>query len=136
MARSTIDLTGPFFERDPAKTVRQNIREMLGALAAEGERAVKAASPVGPGYEGAPAGSFRAGVVGRVESLTGRPWALHAVISQQFAYPWGTRRGGQRADAQYRGGKLERKYHMFANVRRDISAARAVASANLSKGLE
>lgn len=133
------NLTGPLFERDPTKTVRANIRDMLEEVAAEGERVVRANSPV-------LTGAFQRGVVGRVESMSGKRWALHAVISEQHVYPWGSRRGatirsGRKAvatssSAQYRGGKLERRLHMFANANRGLQSSRAAIGANLSKGLE
>jgi len=144
--RTSVDLIGPFF-RDPEKTVRTNIHDFLEKVAAEGQEAVRSNFPVGSGDDPHP-GAGRAGVIGRVESMTGKRWALHAVISAQFIYPWsrggrgGTHiRSGRRmvlnsANAQYRGGKMERKLHMFANVSRSLRSSRAVAGANLSRGIE
>lgn len=144
-AKVTIALDGPFFTQDPAKTVRENIRDMLEALAEQGERDVKDHFPIGAPPDPHP-GLGREGVVGRVESITGRRWQLHAVISQQAVYPWGARRGatirsGKRqvansAVAQYRGGKLERKLHMFSRTASRIRSLRAVTGANLTRGIE
>lgn len=136
--RTATAFSGPFFERDPKETVRQNIRDMLVALAAEGQSQVQAVFPV-------KTGAGRAGVVGRVQSMTGKPWYLNAVVSEQHVYPWGTHRGatirsGRRrvanhGAAEYRGGKLERKLGMFARVNRQLQQSRAVIAADLSKGL-
>lgn len=139
-AKLTVHLDGPFFTRNPAKTVRGNIRDMLEALAREGEADVRDHSPTGP------TGAFRAGIQGRVESVTGKRWYLHAVISQTHVYPWGqhvgtTIRSGRkqvanRGEAQYRGGKLERKLHMFRNTASRLRSMRSVIGADLARGLE
>lgn len=118
-AKLSVDLSGPFFQKDPELTVRQNIRKMLMGVALEGERLVQSNFPV---YTGA----GRQGVRGRVSSLSGKRWALTAVVSQTHVYPWP--KGGQK---QYRGGKLEAKYHMF---RKAASAVRRVR-ADLTEGL-
>ena len=146
--RLHVDLTGPFFEaRDPGLTIRENLGRMLEGIAAEGEAAIRETFPVG-GSDDPHAGAGRKGVIGRVQSLTGRRWALHAVISAQYTYPWPrTGRGGSHlrsgrrlvantGEAQYRGGKLERRLHMFGNAAKALNASKAVAGANLTKGLE
>lgn len=119
-----VDLTGPFFQRDPRKTVRGNIRQMLEGVAEEGERTVKSASPV-------LTGAFRAGVKGRVRSLGGKRWELTAVVSQTHVYPWSG--GGSK---QYRGGKAEARYQPFKRTANALRRSRAVLAANLTEGLE
>jgi hypothetical protein len=119
-----VDLSGPFFQRDPARTMWQNVRKMMAGVAEEGERVVRANYPVLTGFG-------QAGVVGRVRSLSGRPWAATAVVSQTRAYPW---HGG--GPKQYRGGKSEARHHMFRAAYRDLQHARAVLGANLTQGLE
>jgi hypothetical protein len=121
----TIDLSGPLFERDPKQLIRGNIRRMLQGLAEQGEKAVQSLYPIGP------TGHGRAGVKGRVASLTGRPWFLTAVVSQTHVYPWPG--GGPK---KYRGGKTEAKYHMFRRTKTAMSRSRAILSANLVRGLE
>jgi hypothetical protein len=139
-SQARIELTGAFFERDVQKTMDQNIRDMLLALAAEGQRTIQERSP-------RRTGAFVGGIVGRVESLRGAPWWQHAVVSATHVYPWhehrgsqisrdGGRRGENRASAQYRGGKLEAKYHMFRAVAQQMRSGRTVLAANLTKGLE
>lgn len=122
--KTTIRFEGNFFEKDPASTVRQNIRAMLAALVKEGASDVQDHYPVDTG-------AGRAGVVGRVASRTGKPWMLHGVISQTHPYAWAG--GGQR---RYLGGKSEGKYHMFRRTASRVRAMRAVISADLTKGLE
>jgi hypothetical protein len=126
MTRVSIDVSGPFFQRDPKKTVRQNIRRMLEGLAAEGERGVQ--SQFGGHIV---SGLGVTGVKGRVQSLSGKAWAMTAVISQQHVYPWPS--GGSR---QYRGGKLEARYGMFRRTASAMRRSRAVISANLTEGLD
>lgn len=122
--KTHVDLSGPFFRRDPALTMRGNVRRMMAAVAAEGEKAVKANYPV-------LTGAGRRGVVGRVASLSGKPWLATAVISQTHVYRWPS--GGPK---QYRGGKTEARHHMWRNAYRDLNRSRAVLRANLTEGLE
>lgn len=130
--RATVQLSGPLFEPTADKRLRENIRGMLQAVADEGDATVSARSP-------RKSGAFVEGVVGRVKSLNGRPWALTAVISATHVYPWrnkGARGYVGRSQAEYRGGKLEARYRMFKGVTYQLRSARAVLSANLTKGLE
>lgn len=122
--KTTIRFEGGFFEKDPAATVRQNIRSMLAALVKEGAEDVRDHYPV-------ETGAGRAGVVGRVASQTGKPWFLHGVISETHPYHWAG--GGAK---RYLGGKSEAKYHMFRRTASRVRAMRAVISADLAKGLE
>lgn len=118
-----IEFSGPFFTKDPVLTFRENARKMLEGMAAEGEAAVRAASP----YD---TGAFRGGVVGRTKSLSGRKWAMTAVISQQHVYRW-----PNAGSKEYRGGKLEARLHMFRRVTSALRRSRAVAVADLTKGM-
>lgn len=120
-----VDLSGPFFRGDPSKTYLSNLQRMLVGIAEEGERTIQSVYPVGPTGQG------RAGVRGRVKSLTGRPWLATAVVSQTHVYPWPN--GGQ---AQYRGGKTEAKHHMFRDTARSLRRSRAILNANLTAGIE
>ena len=120
----TVNLSGPFFQRDPGKTLYANIGRMLEGLAEEGERLVKSRYPVFTG-------AGQRGVVGRTRSLTGKRWAVSAVVSQTHVYPWTN--GGSK---QYRGGKTEARVHMFRDTARALRQSRAVLTANLTAGLE
>lgn len=119
-----VELSGPFFQRDPGKTFSENVRRMMAGVAEEGEQAIKSNYPVLTGFG-------RAGVVGRVDSLSGKQWYATAVISQTRAYPWPG--GGPK---QYRGGKSEARHHMFRAAYHDLQHSRAVLQADLAAGLE
>lgn len=122
---TTIDLSGPFFQGDPGKKLSDNIQTMLEAVAKEGERDVKAQASSHV-YTGA----FLGGIKGRVHSEGGRHWLRTAVVSQTHVYPWPN--GGNR---QYRGGKLEARYHMFRTTASRLRRSAAVNRAELTKGM-
>ena len=82
MARRTarikgIEMTGPFFERDPRLTFRQNIRVFMDRVAEVTEHETSRRLATG-GREGA---SSAPRVVGRTRSLSGKRWAVTARIS-------------------------------------------------------
>lgn len=120
---TTIVLTGPFFKTQPSLTFRKNVRVMLESMEEEGTSDVQVQYPV-------LTGAGQAGVVGRVHSLAGRPWALTFVISEQHVYPWP--HGGMK---QYRGGKTEARRHMYRTTASRLRKSRAVNNAELAKGL-
>ncbi len=126
---TTIDMTGPFFTRDPRKTFRANIRVLMKAIAEEGEADVKA--QIGPHNR---TGKTQAGVVGRVTALTGKTWAVTAVVSQTRVFPWKVHRNS-RAQAIYRGGRLEAKVHMFRRTTGRLRRARAINRVELTRGM-
>jgi len=82
---TTIKFDGPFFTGDPAKTFRQNIRAFMDVVAAEGEADVKAQLAVGEGsrayIRALPAQRVSDYVRGRTSALSGRRWAVTAVVS-------------------------------------------------------
>ena len=126
MARpTTIDLSGPFFEKDPVKTLSENVQTMLEAVAKEGESDVAAQAA---GHQ--KSGAFYRGIEGRVRSVAGKHWLRTAVVSETHVYPWPG--GGSK---QYRGGKLEAKYHMFRTTATRLRRSRAVNQAELTKGM-
>jgi hypothetical protein len=143
-----IDLSGAFFSADVQKIVERNTENLLRSIAQAGEDAVEARSPRGK------TGAFAEGILGRVENLDGKPWHGHMVISATHIYPWHRhvgatisrresggrrlhRRGENRQQAEYRGGKLEARYHMFRSVASQMrSGIREVMTADLTKGLE
>jgi hypothetical protein len=78
-------MSGPFFRKDPAKTFRQNVRAMMDAVAAEGEKDVKAQLAAGEGGRAPVTGwgtntRTRMHVAGRTKSLAGKRWAVTAVV--------------------------------------------------------
>lgn len=129
---ATVQLTGPFFAPDADARLGMNIRKMMQGIAEEGERVVDARSP-------RKTGAFIEGTHGRAASVKGRPWMLTAVISATHVYPWkhkGARGFTGRAQAEYRGGKIEQRYRMFRAATQQLRSARAVMAANLTAGLE
>ena len=79
-------MDGPFFQRDPGITFRQNVRRLMRAVAEEGEQDVVTQLRHNEGRR-APIRLVRheprvsQHVVGRIKSLKGKPWAVTAVIS-------------------------------------------------------
>jgi hypothetical protein len=123
-ATKSVTYTGPLFTHDPSKTFRANARVMLKAMADEGQALARDTWPTLTG-EG------RAGTIGRVQSLSGRPWALYMVVSAQHVYAWP--HGGAK---QYRGGKVEAKRHMFRRAATSLRSSRALNRAELAKGMD
>lgn len=125
-----VALSGPFFTRDPGKTVRGNILDMMDALAylTEGElRGLIASKPM-PRSTGWTA----AHVVGRTRNLAGKRWQVTAVISTSTV-------GMDKHDAirtKAAAAGMEKRYHPYRQVKNYISRSRAVLGANLVKGLE
>ncbi len=82
---SSFVLTGPFFEKDPALTFRQNVRGLMDQIADIGEADVKAQLTAGQSTR-APMrlvtpNRVAAHVVGRTKNLAGQRWAVTAVVS-------------------------------------------------------
>lgn len=127
-----IDFDGPFFERDPGKTVRGNIRDMMDALASEGEGAVRRdiASHAGemPRYSG----WTHDHVIGRTESYSGKRWGLTMVVSANTE-------GMDRGDAirtKAAAATIEKRWRPFRRLTNQMRRSRSVLAANLTKGLE
>jgi len=141
---TTIDLSGPFFKHDPAKTFRQNVRVMMDALAAEGEADVQEQM----GQAGPEGAAVRPYVVGRTRSLGGKRWAVSATVSVQ---PANLSRAGAlrimaiaagRHKATTSSGRnigttlgVEGKHHVFRRTTSRLRRARAINAAELLKGL-
>lgn len=132
-----ITLRGNFFTRDPGKTLRQNVRDMLEALAAEMEHEVRGiiAGHAGdmPRYSGWSYGR----TIGRVESYTGKRWGTWAVVS---ANTWGgggveklTKHPAIRTKAA--AAIIEKRWHPYRRVKGGVYRARALLTADLVKDL-
>jgi len=145
--KTTIDRTGPFFHADPGKTFHDNLETMMQSIAyvEEGE-AKSLAGPWSPGAQGK--GYFVGGIYGRAHKLDGTPfkWPT-AVVSQTHIYPWkghvtesgaaaAVDRGGYRAGAQYRGGRLEAAHHIFRLTHSRVRSMIKINQAELLKGLQ
>jgi hypothetical protein len=127
-----VELSGPFFERDPAKTVRGNIRDMLDEVAKLGEAQVRTLIEGHRGSMPYSKGWTAAHVRGRTRSLSGRRWQLSAVISADTS-------GMSKHDAirtKAAASTIEARWHPFRSTKNDIARSRAILGANLTKGIE
>lgn len=77
--RGTVQLDGALFAPTAQKTLRQNIRGMLSNMANDGEADARAR--IAPHRR---SGDLEESIHGRVHSLTGKKWALTAVVSSQL----------------------------------------------------
>lgn len=134
-AVTTIDLSGPFFQKDPAKTFRQNVRVMMDAVAAEGEADVKAQLVVG-NADRLPISHIgdhvSEHVVGRTRSLRGKRWAVTAVVSVNNS-GWTPRQGVALMAAASR---VEGQVHAFRKTKNRIGRSRKTNMSELLKGIE
>lgn len=132
----TLDLEGPFFQKDPAKTFRQNARRMVQEIADEGADKIRSIFAAGEGgrlpvFRLAPE-HVAAYIVGRARSVAGKQWALTSVVSVNSS-------GLSRADAislMAAGSVVERQTHGFRAFKNAVYSSRAVLTANLTEGLE
>lgn len=79
-----VELKGPFFTKDPGKTVRQNIKDFLDKLAEYGEGRVQKAIESKRGKMPYSKGHTRDRVIGRTRAELargGKRWAATAVVS-------------------------------------------------------
>lgn len=133
--RVQVELSGPFFERDPGLTLRGNIRKMMAGVAEEGERAVRDALRQGEASR-APirllGDRLSNHAIGRVTSLTGRQWMASAVISINNSGFSGAEGRSLMAAAS----TVEGRVHPFSSTYRALRSAKAVLRANLTEGIE
>lgn len=131
--KSSIKMTGPFFQGDPGKKFKDNVREFMGALAAEGEKDVRGQLASGEGGRA----SLRLGlgrvsqhVVGRTKALTGKQWKATAVVSVNNT---GLAKG-QAIRLMAAASLLESRGHAFRKTRGRLTRASA-ANIDMLKGL-
>jgi hypothetical protein len=134
---TTIDLSGPFFTNDPRKTFRQNVRVLMAAVAAEGESDVKAQLRAGesgryPISHKVQPSHVSGHVVGRVRSLTGKPWAVTAVVSVNNSGFTKAQGIALMASAAW----VESQVHAFRKTTGRIRRARALNTVELLKGIQ
>lgn len=131
MTKVTVQLDGNFFKRDPGKTLRGNIKDMLDVLAGEMEQAVdqqiQSHESQMPAYTGWTVGH----VLGRTHSVGGKRWGTWAVVSANT-------QGLDRKDAirtKAAAAGIERRWHPFRLVKSAVYRSRALISADLTEGL-
>lgn len=138
--QSMIDVSGPFFTRDPELTFRQNVRVLMAAIASEGAEDVR--QQLRQGESGRAEISARTAfgsmgrvshhIVGRVHNLRGRPWAVTAVVSVNNSR-WTKQQGIALMAAA---SELEGRLHAFRKTTNRLRRGRAVNRAELLKGLK
>jgi hypothetical protein len=130
-------MDGPFFRKDPGATFRQNVRAMMDAVAEEGEKDVRAQLEAGNAGR-APVrhwGSQHSSefVRGRTVSLTGKRWAVTAVVS--LLVPQGAARR-QAQSLKAAGSLLEERLHAFRKTKNRLGRTRKTNMSELLKGIE
>jgi hypothetical protein len=132
---TTIQKTGPFFAKDPGKTFRQNARILMAAVAFEGERDVRAQMQAGNARRrpiSRLGGHASDHVLGRTAGISGRPWAVSAVVS--------VRNTGfspiQGVSLMAAASRVEQETHAFRRTTSRIRRSRAANLEELLKGIE
>jgi hypothetical protein len=133
---SSIDISGPFFARDPRKTFRQNIRELTASIAKIAEADVRQQMQAGeadrkPIGHGVKPDRVADHVKGRVSSLAGKKWAVTAVVSAQnqgFTKAQGTALMAAAAS-------VEKRTHAFRRTTTAMRKGRGVNLDELLKGI-
>lgn len=128
-----VELDGNFFRRDPSKTIRHNIADMLEALSEEMQDVTRKeiASHQGemPGWSG----WSLAHTEGYVTSgRTGKRWSMWAAVGAVTA-------GMDKHDAirtKAAAATIERRWHPYRNVKSAVYRSRSVIGADLARGLE
>jgi hypothetical protein len=132
MLQTKIEFSGDFFRRDPGKTLRGNVAELMSGLASWMEDTVQTEIQGQAGAMPAYTGYTRNHVVGRTESIAGKPWRATAVVSANSS-------GMSRHEAvrtKAAAASIERRFHPFRRVASSVRGARPLITANLTKGIE
>jgi hypothetical protein len=131
-AKSAVTLEGPFFTRDPGKTLRANVRDMLDEMAAWMEIEVKTGIAVNAGSMPFYSGWSYDQTIGRTTSISGKRWGTWAVVSANTE-------GMDAKDAirtKAAAATIERRFHPYRQVKSAIYRARPLLTADLTKGLD
>lgn len=133
---TTIDTTGPFFSKDPAKTFRSNARSMMRALAIEGQVDIRQQLMTGNASR-QPVRQLGDHVSDHVSA--GVPYtpakSTTGVIKVNVYVPnFGyTKKQGQSLMAAY--SRVEKQTHAFRRTTARLRKAKAINTAELLKGL-
>lgn len=131
---TTIDLSGPFFRKNPRLTFRQNVQVLMAAVAVEAEADVRAQMRQSDGSRKPirVLGDHTSDhVIGRTRSLKGKQWAVTAVVSVNNS--GFTKAGGTSLMAA--GASVERRTHAFRRTTGRMRKAKALNTAELLRGL-
>lgn len=129
-----VKFSGPFFQGDPGKKFADNVKGFMAEVAKAGEADVKARMASTPRLTARrPAGDRRTEsyVVGRVRSLSGKPWRAYAVVSPSTQVLGRAEAISVRAAASV----LEGRSHPFRNAKNAIRRAADGAAKKLLRGL-
>ena len=130
-----VEYSGPFFTKDIKKTFRQNARDLVLAIAEDGEQLVKA--NLTPGH-GRLTGDYADAVNARVGSLKGKKWALTAVVTstRHLTMP-GFKGFGIFLESGIKGGRQTsfRGLWVYRRVGQALKRNSRAARADLTKGL-
>ena len=132
-----IEFIGPFFARDPAKTFHENVKDFMDRVAALGEAEAQsryhinqgARQPVGHGVLPA---RVSAHVVGRTQSLSGKRWAVTAVVGVRPSA------GASKEEAiatMAAASRIEGREHVMRRTTTGLKRIRAQLLGDLLKGL-
>ena len=131
---ASVEMRGPFFTRDPAKTFRQNVRTLMLEVANEGAKRVIARLRAGEDKRRPLSIGGRVAdlVEGRTHSLRGKAWLVTAVVSVNTAG-----RTAAEATAILAGAaRIESREHPFRRVTSEIRSSRAANLSELLKGID
>lgn len=134
-----VRLEGPFFTKDPRRVFLDNTGEALQEMATEQAREVARQIQVRAGSMPYYTGHSAAHVRGRVKSLAGKRWRLHAVVSMNVSGMGGpeAKRTQAAVAGRHNAGRhgttpgIEGRWHPF---RRVANASRRITR-DLVKGL-
>ena len=128
-----VELRGDFFTKDPAKTVRGNIRDMLEALSDEMEHETRGQIADHASQMPYWTGHTLRQTKGYVTSpKTGKRWQLWAAVGVVTT-------GMDKKDAirtKAAAATIERRWHPFRRVKSGVYRSRAVISADLTEGID
>lgn len=131
----TVDFSGPFFTKDPEKTIIDNVQKMMQGVATEGAGAARtglAANQQSRALIRELGDRVSDHVIGRVESRHGKEWHTAAVVQVYNEGLGAEESRSLMAAASF----VERQTRAIRDVTRQLRAARAVLAANLTEGIE
>lgn len=137
-----VEYSGPLFEKDLTRTLRENMRKLVLTMAQDGAALAKQEfSNSFRGHGDRVAGGYAEAIEGRAQSLRGKPWALTSVVSstRHLQMP-GYKGYGQFLETGIRGGKWGVQtsfsgYWVYRRVGNAVRRSSRIARADLTKGL-
>lgn len=134
MTTLTTDVTleGPFFRRDPGKTLRGNVRDLMDALAEQMQSDVRTEIAAHAGSMPNYSGWTWAHIRGRTVSRTGKRWGTWARVSAYTEDLDAKEAKRTKAAAA----TIERRWHPWRAAKRNVYRSRALLTADLTKGLD